>query len=110
MEAANISPEDIDLIIVATISPDKIFPNTACFIQKRIGAQNATCFSVEAACTGFVYIFTIGAAMINLNEYLNSRKTMGDAAKDLPYTELPKPRLRGHLPQRASQVGGLGKK
>lgn len=72
LEAAGARPEDVDLIIVATISPDKIFPNTACFIQKRIDAKNATCFSIEAACTGFVYIFTVGAALIQTGLYRNA--------------------------------------
>ena len=49
LEAAGRTAEEVDLIIVATITPDKPFPNTACFVQKRIGATNATCFAVEAA-------------------------------------------------------------
>ena len=64
LEAAGLSAEEIDVIIVATITPDRIFPNTACFVQKQIGAVNATCFAVEAACSGFVYILDIGAALI----------------------------------------------
>ena len=72
LEAADMAPKDIDLIIVATITPDKIFPNTGCFVQKRIGASRATCFSVEAACSGFVYILAIGAAMIQTGIYKNA--------------------------------------
>ena len=72
LEAANMTPEEVELIIVATISPDKIFPNTGCFIQKRIGANQATCFSVEAACSGFVYILAIGAALIQTGLYNNA--------------------------------------
>ena len=52
---AGISAEDVDIIIVATITPDMGFPNTACFIQAKIGAKNAFCFDIEAACSGFVY-------------------------------------------------------
>lgn len=52
---AGISAEQIDLIIVATITPDMGFPNTACFVQAKIGATNAFCFDIEAACSGFVY-------------------------------------------------------
>lgn len=52
---AGVSPEDVDLIIVATITPDMGFPNTACFVQSKIGATNAFCFDIEAACSGFVY-------------------------------------------------------
>jgi 3-oxoacyl-[acyl-carrier-protein] synthase-3 len=57
---ANIKPEDVDLIIVATLSPDMPFPNTACFVQKLIGAKNATCIGLEAACSGF--LFAVDAA------------------------------------------------
>jgi 3-oxoacyl-[acyl-carrier-protein] synthase III len=64
LEAAGLSAEELDVIIVATITPDRIFPNTACFVQKQLGATNATCFAVEAACSGFVYILDIGAALI----------------------------------------------
>jgi 3-oxoacyl-[acyl-carrier-protein] synthase-3 len=55
MASAGVKPEDIDLIIVATITPDMPFPNTACFVQKLIGAKNATCIGLEAACTGFLF-------------------------------------------------------
>ena len=72
LEAAGLKPEEIDLIIVATISPDKIFPNTACYIQKRIGAWGATCFSIEAACSGFVYILSVATAMIRSGQYQNA--------------------------------------
>jgi 3-oxoacyl-[acyl-carrier-protein] synthase III len=72
LEAAGLEAGEIDLIIVATISPDKIFPNTGCFIQKRIGADRAACFSVEAACSGFVYIFAIGTAMIQTGIFRNA--------------------------------------
>ncbi len=72
LAAANMHAADIELIIVATISPDKIFPNTACFVQKRIDAVNAVCFSVEAACSGFVYIMAIGAAMIKSGLFKNA--------------------------------------
>ena len=55
MASAGVKPDDIDLIIVATITPDMPFPNTACFVQKLIGAKNATCIGLEAACTGFLF-------------------------------------------------------
>jgi 3-oxoacyl-[acyl-carrier-protein] synthase-3 len=57
---AALKPEVIDLIIVATLSPDMPFPNTACFVQKLIGAKNATCIGLEAACSGF--LFAVDAA------------------------------------------------
>ena len=55
---ARISPESIDLIIVATISPDSNFPSVACKVQKNIGAYNAAAFDVSAACSGFLYALT----------------------------------------------------
>src|SRR5438477_11991509 len=55
IEQAGISPDEIDLILVATVSPDMFFPSTACFVQRQLGAKNAACFDVSAACSGFVY-------------------------------------------------------
>jgi len=52
---AGIGPEAIDLLIVATLSPDMFFPSTACFIQEKIGAKNAYCYDLGAACSGFLY-------------------------------------------------------
>lgn len=57
---AGVKPEEVDLIIVATLSPDMPFPNTACFVQNLIGAKNATCVGLEAACSGF--LFAVDAA------------------------------------------------
>ncbi len=61
---AQIKPEDVDVIICATITPDMGFPNTGCFIQKAIGAHNAFCFDVEAACSGFIYALEIGRSLV----------------------------------------------
>jgi 3-oxoacyl-[acyl-carrier-protein] synthase-3 len=55
LEKAGISPLDVDMIVVATLSPDHAFPNTGCLVQHRIGAKNAFCFDLEAACSGFIY-------------------------------------------------------
>ncbi|MDZ8120104.1 beta-ketoacyl-ACP synthase III [Pontiella agarivorans] len=52
---AGISADEIDLIIVATLSPDMFFPSTACFVQEKIGAKNAFCYDLGAACSGFLY-------------------------------------------------------
>src|SRR2546423_3914219 len=54
MEQAKISAQEIDLILVATATPDMIFPATACFVQKKIGATNAACLDISAACAGFL--------------------------------------------------------
>ena len=55
LESAGVAAEDIDLIIVATVTPDMPFPSTACFVQEKIRASKAFCFDVEAACSGFLY-------------------------------------------------------
>jgi 3-oxoacyl-[acyl-carrier-protein] synthase-3 len=55
MENAGIKPEEIDLIICATVTPDMFFPSTACFVQTRIGAHQAACFDLSAACSGFLF-------------------------------------------------------
>ena len=55
IEAAGISPQDIDLIIVATTTPDQVFPSTACLLQARLDVHGCAAFDVQAVCTGFVY-------------------------------------------------------
>lgn len=59
MQKASLAPEDIDLIIVATITPDFATPNTACLVQDAIGAVNAFAFDISAACSGFVFATSI---------------------------------------------------
>ena len=55
IEDAGISAAEIDLLIVATLSPDMFFPSTACFVQEKIGAKNAFCYDLGAACSGFLF-------------------------------------------------------
>ena len=64
MDAANISPEEVGALIVATISPDYITPSTACVVQKNLGLKNAFCFDLSAACTGFVFGLSVAESMI----------------------------------------------
>lgn len=71
IECAKLSPEDIDLIIVATSTPDMILPSTACLIQANIGAHNAAAFDVSAACSGFVYGLSIGEQFIKSGIHKN---------------------------------------
>ena len=59
MDMAGTKPEEIDLIIVATTTPDKVFPSTACLIQKRLDIHGCPAFDVQAVCTGFVYALSI---------------------------------------------------
>ncbi len=59
IEAANIDPQSIDLIIVATTTPDKVFPSTACLLQQRLDIHGCPAFDVQAVCTGFIYALDI---------------------------------------------------
>lgn len=70
LEAANLSPDQLDLIIVATSSPDYLnFPSTACLVQDKLGASNAAAFDLSAACTGFVYAVTTADQYIRSGMY-----------------------------------------
>jgi 3-oxoacyl-[acyl-carrier-protein] synthase III len=64
IEQAEISPAEIDLILVATATPDMLFPATACFVQKKIGANNAACLDISAACAGFLFGIEIAQQFI----------------------------------------------
>ncbi|MDX9741896.1 MAG: beta-ketoacyl-ACP synthase III [Gammaproteobacteria bacterium] len=64
IEAANIAAEDIDLIIVATTTPDRVFPSTACLLQERLGIAGMPAFDIQAVCTGFVYALGIADKFI----------------------------------------------
>ena len=64
IEQAKISPKDINLILVATATPDMLFPATACFVQKKIGAINAACLDISAACAGFLFGLEIAQQFI----------------------------------------------
>ncbi len=69
IKAAGISPQDLDLIIVATITPDMIFPATACILQKRLGVEEIPAFDLEAACSGFLYNISIASQFIATRVY-----------------------------------------
>jgi 3-oxoacyl-[acyl-carrier-protein] synthase-3 len=64
IDAAGIRPGDIDLIIVATTTPDQVFPSTACLLQDRLGIHGCPAFDVQAVCTGFVYALSIADKFI----------------------------------------------
>lgn len=68
IEDSGISPEEIDLIIVGTITPDNFTPAVACEVQDRIGAINATAFDISAACSGFIYAVNIATQFIKTGQ------------------------------------------
>ena len=72
IEQANMEPNDIDLIITATITPDMQFPSTACLIQSRLGANKAVAFDIGAACSGYIYGMAIAYQFINSGLYKNA--------------------------------------
>ena len=80
LKDANVSPEDLDLIIVATLTSDRIIPSTACMIQDRLGAQKAAAFDLSAACAGFAYGLTVASQFIECGAY---KKTLVIGAETL---------------------------
>ena len=64
LEAAGVQAQDIDLIIVATSTPDMVFPSAACIVQNKLGMHGCPAFDVQAVCSGFVYALTVADAMI----------------------------------------------
>jgi 3-oxoacyl-[acyl-carrier-protein] synthase-3 len=64
LQAAGLEPTDIDLIIVATSTPDMVFPSTACILQNKLGANGCPAFDVQAVCSGFIYALTVADALI----------------------------------------------
>ncbi|OHW62669.1 3-oxoacyl-[acyl-carrier-protein] synthase 3 [Andreesenia angusta] len=71
LEDAKMTPEDIDLIIVATMSPDLPTPATACFLQDKLGCTDVPSFDISAACSGFIYGLSIATAYVNSGLYKN---------------------------------------
>ncbi len=67
MQSANVNASDIDLIIVATTTPDRVFPSTACLLQERLDIHHCAAFDVQAVCTGFVYALSIADKFIKTN-------------------------------------------
>ena len=69
MEQAKVKPDEVELILVATATPDMYFPATACFVQQKIGATNAACLDVSAACAGFLFAVEIAQQFIQSHTY-----------------------------------------
>jgi len=72
LDAAGIDRSEIDLVLVATMTPDMPFPSTACLVQSKLGLRNITAFDVQAACSGFVYGLSIAGSMIRSGHFRNA--------------------------------------
>ncbi len=69
LKNANYDPESIDALIVATVTPDMLFPSTAALLQAKLGLRNVLSFDLNAACSGFLYALEIGRNLLNCNHY-----------------------------------------
>lgn len=69
LKDAGVKPEDLDFIIVATVTPDMLFPSSACLVQQRLGAQGVFAFDISAACSGFVYALSVADQYIRSGIY-----------------------------------------
>jgi len=69
LDDAGVAADELDLIIVATVTPDYFFPSTACFVQNSLGASQAACFDISAACTGFIFGLSIASQFIRTGMY-----------------------------------------
>ena len=72
LQAAGVAPDQIDLIIVATSTPDYVFPSTACLLQAKLGVKGSAAFDVQAVCSGFVYGLATADAFIKSGQYRNA--------------------------------------
>lgn len=72
LKSAKLDPHRVELIIVATISPDSNFPSVACLVQKALGARKATAFDISAACSGYLYAITTAKQFIQAGTYRNA--------------------------------------
>lgn len=74
---ANLTPEELDVIVIATVTPDKFFPSTGCILQERLGAKNAFCFDLEAACSGLLYSLEVANALLFTNKKYKNALVIG---------------------------------
>lgn len=72
LKSAGLSCDEVELIIVATVTPDMQFPSVSCLVQRELSAKNATCFDISAACAGFVYAIEIARQFVARASYKNA--------------------------------------
>jgi len=72
LESAGLAVDEVELIVVATVTPDMFFPSTACFAQQKIGATNAVAFDISAACSGFLFALQIARNLVEHGAYRNA--------------------------------------
>ncbi|MEW6025798.1 MAG: beta-ketoacyl-ACP synthase III [Planctomycetota bacterium] len=72
LESAKIKADQLDLIVLGTVTPDNLFPSTACHVQRNIGASNAAAFDISAACSGFLYSLGVGYRLVSTGNYKNA--------------------------------------
>ncbi|MFD1675605.1 beta-ketoacyl-ACP synthase III [Alicyclobacillus fodiniaquatilis] len=78
LESAGVSADEVDLIVCATVTPDMMFPATACLIQHKLGANRAAAFDMSAACSGFIYALSLSSAFIESGRYKKVLVVAGD--------------------------------
>lgn len=81
LEMAGVAPGELDLITVATVTPDKMFPNTAALVQRKLGAGNCPCFDLEAACSGLLYSLEVAHSILTAKK--NYKKALVIGAEKL---------------------------
>lgn len=79
LEVADADPAKVELIIVATMTPDRVMPSTASLVQDMIGAERAAAFDLNSACAGFVYAYSVGSQMVSSGAYRNALVIGADA-------------------------------
>ena len=77
LEMAGVSPSELDLITVASVTPDKLFPNTAALVQRKLGACTCPCFDLEAACSGLIYSIEVAHSMMAANKKYKKAHVIG---------------------------------
>ena len=72
LDRAGMTPEEVELIIIGTITPDMFFPSTGCWVQDKLGARNAVAMDLSAACSGYIYALIIASNFIEAGQYKNA--------------------------------------